>query len=277
MWASTLAKWHPCFCWFQGRRRHNFCYFCKLYKCKLYTYTRQYVCVCARTIVVLPSLSRVWLFVTPWTAAHQASLSFTIPWNLLKTHIHWVDDAIQPSYTLPPPSSPALDCSQHQGLFQRVGFSHQVNTHVHIYLGFPSGSDSKEFACNVGDKDSIPGSGRPLGEGNGSYFSILAWRIPQTEEPWGSSESDTTDRLTCVHTHTHTGRIYIPKGRGSRQPEARLEQHQWDPRARGNGTGLNSISLMDGPGCLNIFEKEQSTKWSMTESESGLCDPEETV
>ena len=29
-------------------------------------------------------LSHVWLFATPWTAAHQASLSFTIPWSLLK-------------------------------------------------------------------------------------------------------------------------------------------------------------------------------------------------
>ena len=30
------------------------------------------------------SLSCVQLFVTPWTAAHQASLSFTNPWSLLK-------------------------------------------------------------------------------------------------------------------------------------------------------------------------------------------------
>ena len=30
------------------------------------------------------SLSRIQLFVTPWTAAHQASLSITISWNLLK-------------------------------------------------------------------------------------------------------------------------------------------------------------------------------------------------
>ena len=29
-------------------------------------------------------LSHVWLFVTPWTAAHQASLSFTVDWSLLK-------------------------------------------------------------------------------------------------------------------------------------------------------------------------------------------------
>ena len=30
------------------------------------------------------SLSHVWLFVTPWTAARQASLSITNSWNLLK-------------------------------------------------------------------------------------------------------------------------------------------------------------------------------------------------
>ena len=29
-------------------------------------------------------LSHVWRFVTPWTAAHQASLSFTITWSLLR-------------------------------------------------------------------------------------------------------------------------------------------------------------------------------------------------
>ena len=34
--------------------------------------------------VVVQSLSCVRLFATPWTAAHQASLSFTISWSLLK-------------------------------------------------------------------------------------------------------------------------------------------------------------------------------------------------
>ena len=34
------------------------------------------------TIVYL--FSRVWIFVTPWTAEHQASLSFTNSWSLLK-------------------------------------------------------------------------------------------------------------------------------------------------------------------------------------------------
>ena len=35
-------------------------------------------------VVVVQSLSRVWLLVTPWTATRQASLSFTISWSSLK-------------------------------------------------------------------------------------------------------------------------------------------------------------------------------------------------
>ena len=34
--------------------------------------------------VDVQSLSHVWLFAIPWTAAHQASLTFTISWSLLK-------------------------------------------------------------------------------------------------------------------------------------------------------------------------------------------------
>ena len=38
----------------------------------------------ARHVVIVQSLSRVWLFVTQWTAVCQASLSFTISQSLLK-------------------------------------------------------------------------------------------------------------------------------------------------------------------------------------------------
>ena len=44
----------------------------------------------------------------------------------IQTHVHWVGDAIQPSYPLSSPSPPALNLSQHQGLFKWVGSSHQV-------------------------------------------------------------------------------------------------------------------------------------------------------
>ena len=38
--------------------------------------------------------------------------------EFVQTHVHWVGDAIQPSHLLSPPSPPALNLSQHQGLFQ---------------------------------------------------------------------------------------------------------------------------------------------------------------
>ena len=47
------------------------------------------------------------------------------------------------------------------------------------------GSDSEESACSAGDLGLIPGSGRSPGDRNGSHSSILAWRIPRTEEPGG--------------------------------------------------------------------------------------------
>ena len=54
-----------------------------------------------------------------------------------------------------------------------------------VLLGFPGGSGGKESAYNAGDPGSIPGLGRSLGEGNGYPSSILAWRVPWTEEPGG--------------------------------------------------------------------------------------------
>ena len=43
-----------------------------------------------------------------------------------QTHVHWIGDAIQPSHSLPSPSPPALNLSQHQGLFKWISSLHQV-------------------------------------------------------------------------------------------------------------------------------------------------------
>ena len=60
---------------------------------------------------------RARLFVTPWTAPCQASLSLTISWSLPKSMgIALV--MLQPSHPLTPFSPSALSLSQHQGLFQ---------------------------------------------------------------------------------------------------------------------------------------------------------------
>ena len=46
--------------------------------------------------------------------------------SLSQTHVHWVDDAIQPSHPLSSPSPPALNLSQHLGLFQWVTSLYQL-------------------------------------------------------------------------------------------------------------------------------------------------------
>ena len=87
-------------------------------KC-LITVTQKVIILIATAIVIIvvQSLSHVQLFATPWIAAHQASLSFTISQRLL---ILTSFELMMPSnhLILLPPSPPALSFSQHQSLFQ---------------------------------------------------------------------------------------------------------------------------------------------------------------
>ena len=57
---------------------------------------------------------------TPSLPVHRQLLEFT------QTHVHWVNDALQPSHPLSSPSPSAFNLSQHQGLFRRVSSSHKV-------------------------------------------------------------------------------------------------------------------------------------------------------
>ena len=84
----------------------------------------------AYTISSVQSLSRVWFFATPWTAARQASLSFTISQSLPKL---MSIESVMPSnqilscykllslwkisHPLSSPSPPAFNLSQHSGSF----------------------------------------------------------------------------------------------------------------------------------------------------------------
>ena len=45
---------------------------------------------------------------------------------------------------------------------------------VLLVLGFPGGSEGKESACNVGDQDLNPGSGKSLEEEMATVSSFLA-------------------------------------------------------------------------------------------------------
>ena len=53
---------------------------------------------------------------TPGLPVYHQLLGFS------QTHVHWVGDSIQPSHPLLSPSPPALNLSQHQGLFKWVSF-----------------------------------------------------------------------------------------------------------------------------------------------------------
>ena len=61
----------------------------------------------------------------------------------------------------------------------------------------------KNPPANAGDVGSIPGWEDSLEEEMATCSSILAWRIPWTEElagysPWGYKELDTSERLTLT-------------------------------------------------------------------------------
>ena len=82
----------------------------------------------------LQSLSRVQLFTTPWTAAHEDTMSFTNSWSLLKL---MPIESVMPSnssHPLSSPSPPAFSLSKHQDLPQWVCSSHQVPTVLEFQL-----------------------------------------------------------------------------------------------------------------------------------------------
>ena len=62
---------------------------------------------------------------TPGLPVHHQLLEST------QTHVHWVSDAIQPSYPLSSPSPPALNRSYHQGLLHSAFFVVQLS---HPYM-----------------------------------------------------------------------------------------------------------------------------------------------
>ena len=86
----------------------RFLLFLRLNNTPLYIYLTFYSSVHLLTFVVVQTLSHVRLFATPWTAAHQASLSFTISRTLLKL--------MSIELVMSSPFPPAFNLSPHQDL-----------------------------------------------------------------------------------------------------------------------------------------------------------------
>ena len=84
-------------------------------------------------------------------------------------------------------------------------------------MGFPGSSEGKESACSARNPALITGSGTSLEKGMATHSSILAWRIPGTEETGRlqsiKSQRVRHDQMTntftflfniYIYTHTHT-------------------------------------------------------------------------
>ena len=82
------------------------------------------------------SLSHFCLFVTPWIAVHQASLSITNSRTLPK--LMFIESVMPSNHPLSSPSPPAFNPSQHQCLFKWVSSSHQVAKILEFQLQHPS-------------------------------------------------------------------------------------------------------------------------------------------
>ena len=67
-----------------------------------------------------------------------------------------------------------------------------------LVVGLPRWLSSKESACNGGDTGSSLGPEDPLEEGMATHSSILARRIPWTEEPGGLLGRKESDRSVAT-------------------------------------------------------------------------------
>ena len=135
------------------------------------------------------SLSSLRLFETPWTAApgppvHHQLQEFT------QTHVHWVDDDIQPSHPLSSLSPPALNLSQHQGLFQWVSSLHRWPKYWSFSFSIsPSNEYSRliSFRMDWLDLLAVQGTLKSLLQHHSSKASILwclAFFIVQLSHPY---------------------------------------------------------------------------------------------
>ena len=114
--------------------------------------------------------------------------------ELAQAHVYWVGDAIQPSHPLSPPSPPAFNLAQHQGLFQWVSSSHQVAKVLEFQLTIsPSNEYSGliSFRIDWFDLLAVQGTLKSLLQHHSSRTSILwhsAFFIVQLSHSYRTSE-----------------------------------------------------------------------------------------
>ena len=192
------------------------------------------------------SVSHVWLFATPWTAACQASLSITNSWSLLKL-MSTVCDAIQPSHPLLSPfpsrlqSFPASGYFQMSQLFTSGGQSIGVSASTSVLPGPIS------FRMDWLDLLQVQGTLDSLLQHHSSKASIL-WRsafivIQQSHPYMTTGKTIALTRWTFVHSwalNSVTGAVIKERRDSNTNTEAeatwrwkqRLDSYQQRKRLR---------------------------------------------
>ena len=143
------------------------------------------------------SLSHVQLFVTPWTTAHQASLSITNSQSLLK---FMYIKSVMPSnhlilccpLLLLPSIFPSIRVFSNESAL-RIRWPKYWS--FSFSLGFPGHSAGKESACNAGDLSSIPGLGRSLGREQLPTPVFWPGEFHGLYSPWGHKKLEMTEQL----------------------------------------------------------------------------------
>ena len=139
---------------------------------------------------------------TPGLPVHHQLLEF------IQTHVHWVSDAMQPSYPLSFPSPPAPNPSQYLGLFQWVSSSHEVAKVSEFSFSI---SPSKEhpglisFRMDWLDLLAVQGTLKSILQHHSSKASILrrsAFFAVQLSHPYM-----TTDKTIALTRWTFVGKI----------------------------------------------------------------------
>ena len=128
--------------------------------------------------------------------------------ELAQTHVHQVGDAIQPSYPLSSPFSPAFSLSQNQGLFQWVGSSHQMAKVLEFQLqhqSFNEYSGLISFRMDWLDLLAVQGTLKSLLQNHTSETSILwcsAFFMVQLSHPYM-----TTGKIIALTRRTFVGKV----------------------------------------------------------------------
>ena len=116
------------------------------------------------------SLSCLWLFMTPWTVAHQAPLSMGFSRQEI---LDWVviSSSREPSQCRDWTLISFLSCIAGGFFYHWVTFT---------YFWLPQWLSGKESTCNAGDPGSIHGLGRSPGEGNGKPLQYSCLENPMS-------------------------------------------------------------------------------------------------